>query len=575
MRLLFTAITFFLALNIRAEINPEVVVKSFGEALSSWCSTNDISYREKIDALCSGPKSCRVEDKIHAEYQKKRGLTNYETFVLDSYMNMFQTLLSQNVKFQMTNVKYRTSDIMPDGLLQFVTADVFVSGPINHDVTNLFLVRDGKITGIYPYSSKLGFSHLNGSLITALKIGRYSWTGGFAKGYAKVSNESKKQGLIDLKGNVIIPCMWEAIAYEHDGTFARGFNYTSNSNKMDVSYDLRNGKRVPFNAVTFVVGREKNRSVFYEGLAVVYSKVNGEIKYGYIREDDSNYENIEYIFDDASRFINGYAYVDIKGNGFIINRDFEIVLRDNEFYHITNNVRDGVVEIRDRKSGKYGFLTISGKKITDCIYNRTGFFSNGICLVSREGSLNINIDKEGKHESFFGPLEFINDKGKILSEKIFYVPPRAENYSFLFEDNHIPIFKEGKDGNYIGTIADSNGNPLPGFSWEKYSYLGAFHDGLALFVKKDGTVGYYDKSGHIAINLSHSGFYYGYIFKNGYANVSKKINGVEKYGCINKEGILVVPCIYDKEFYFEDGIALVYKEDKVGLIDIYGNSTLK
>lgn len=91
--------------------------------------------------------------------------------------------------------------------------------------------------------------------------------------------------------------------------------------------------------------------------------MNGEIKYGYIREDDFNYENIEYIFDDASRFINGYAYAVIKGNGFIINRDFEIVLRDNEFYHITNNVRDGVVEIQDRKSGKYGFLTISGKRL--------------------------------------------------------------------------------------------------------------------------------------------------------------------------------------------------------------------
>lgn len=569
MRQLFTAITFFLALNIRAEINPEVVVKSFGEALSSWCSTNDISYREKIDALCSGPKSCRVEDKIHAEYQKKRGLTNYETFVLDSYMNMFQTLLSQNVKFQMTNVKYRTSDIMPDGLLQFVTADVFVSGPINHDVTNLFLVRDGKITGIYPYSSKLGFSHLNGSLITALKIGRYSWTGGFAKGYAKVSNESKKEGLIDLKGNVIIPCMWEAIVYEHDGTFARCFNHTSNS---DVSYDLRNGKRVPFTAVTFVDGRENNCSVFYEGWAVVYSKVNGEIKYGYLREDDSNYENIEYIFDDAGRFINGYAYVDIKGNGFIINRDFEIVLRDNEFYHITDNVRDGVVEIQDRKSGKYGFLTISGKKITDCIYNRTGFFSNGICLVSREGGLHINIDEKGNDKSFIGPLEFIDTKGKTISEDFFYVRQWTHNNSLLYEDGHIPLFKE-TNGDYVGTIADSNGNPLRGFLWEKYHFLDAFHDDLALFVKKDGKAGFYEKSGRIAIDLTYSGYYFCYRFRNGYANVSKKINGTEKYGCINKEGILVVPCIYDKEFYFEDGIALVCKDGKVGLLDIYGNST--
>ena len=83
-----------------ASVQPELVVKSFGDALSIWCNTNNISYREKIDALCTGSKSCRVEDKLHANYQKGRGLTNYETFVLDSYMNMFQTLMAQNIHFR-------------------------------------------------------------------------------------------------------------------------------------------------------------------------------------------------------------------------------------------------------------------------------------------------------------------------------------------------------------------------------------------------------------------------------------------------------------------------------------------
>lgn len=567
LKITFTLIFFFSLTNVNALTQPETVVKSFGEAMASWCSTNNISYREQIDALCSGSKSCRVEDKIHIDYQKKQGLTNYETFVLDSYLNMFQTLIPQGVSFQISDVKYNTSDLMPDGLLQFVTAKVAVSGPINQTVTDLFLVRNGKITGIYQYSSKLGFSHLNGSLISALKIGRYSWTGGFAKGYARISNEVHKEGLIDLKGDVVIPCIWESVIYENDGTFARGFNYSKNAKKQDISYDLRNGKQVPFNAVTFVVGREKNRSVFYEGWAVVQSKEDKVNKYGYVKETDTNHESIEYLFDEATRFINGYAYVDVKGNGFIINKDFEIVLRDNEYFHITQNVRDGVVQIQDRNTGKYGFLSINGTKITDCIYNRTGLFSDGVCIVSQEGGRYV---VEG--DCFIGPMEFIDKKGNTISENIYYVPFRLENYSVLFEDGHMPLFKL-KEGNFVGTIADSSGNPLPGFSWDEYDYLTAFHDGLALFIKKNGDAGYYDKKGQIVIDLSRKGYQYANRFKNGYANVSMKVNGVIKYGCINKAGVLVVPCIYDNEFHFEDGISLVCKDGKVGLIDLYGNST--
>ena len=117
-----------LATHVKAQNSPEEIVTSFGKALSSWCSTNEIIYRKKIDELCSGSRKCRVEDKIHADYQKQHGLTKYETFVLDSYMNMFQSLMSKSVNYQMSNVKVVGSDETPDGTLTFITADVKVSG---------------------------------------------------------------------------------------------------------------------------------------------------------------------------------------------------------------------------------------------------------------------------------------------------------------------------------------------------------------------------------------------------------------------------------------------------------------
>ena len=107
-KIVFLILFAFCEININivnAQNHPKEIVASFGEALSSWCSTNSIIYREKIDELCSGARKCRVEDKIHAEYQKNRGMTNYETFVLDSYMNMFESLISQSLNYQMSNVK--------------------------------------------------------------------------------------------------------------------------------------------------------------------------------------------------------------------------------------------------------------------------------------------------------------------------------------------------------------------------------------------------------------------------------------------------------------------------------------
>ncbi len=113
---------------------PKDIVYSFGQYMSNWCNTNDITYRKKIEELCSGKKSCRVEDKIHADYQRQRGFTgNYETYVLDSYLNMFQTLMSSGVRFSLSNIVVETQDKYPDGqTLTFITADIKVSGKINH-----------------------------------------------------------------------------------------------------------------------------------------------------------------------------------------------------------------------------------------------------------------------------------------------------------------------------------------------------------------------------------------------------------------------------------------------------------
>ncbi len=560
-RILYVITLCLTSVHVVAENNPEKIVSSFGKTLSSWCNTREGVDREKIEQLCTGLKSCRVEDKIHAEYQRKQGFLNYETFILDSYLNMFEEYMSQGISFQLSNVNFVHSDMMPDGTLSFVTADVTIKGPINRTVTDLFLIRDEKITGIYSYSSELGFSHLNGSLINALKMGRYTWTDGFRDGYAIVKNEGRHSGLIDSKGNVIIPCMWDAIIYEGGAAFATGIDFDSD---LRATYDLRKGgKRVPLYAVdTYLVGNDLKPVAFSDGWATVCNK---EGKYGYLKEDwnESEYDKIEYLFETATRFVDGYAYVTYNGYGFILNTDMEVVLHTDDKYHIYSNARDGLVQVLDRSTLKSGYVNLSGELVIPCVYYKAEDFYNGMSLVYST-SVVTTLDED---HVLKGPLGMIDRYGRAILDCNYYASINGMSFS---EDGYIILLKKHED-KYLSTLIGRDGKPLPGFTWQHHHILQQLRDGYALF-QTDHTVGYYDKKGNIALDLSGK-FQLASSFKNGIANVGIIENHVKKYGCINKDGVNFIPCIYDKELRFDtNGIALAIKDGRVSLVDRYGNS---
>lgn len=546
------------ASQLRAQNNPSEVVASFGHALSSWCNTNQVSYRERIDQLCSGPKKCRVEDVIHAEYQKGRGLTNYETFVLDSYLNMFQSLIPRSLNYKMSNVKVVGSDEMPDGTLTFITADIALSGAINKSVTDLFLVRNNKISGIYSYSSYLGFSHLNGSLIKALQIGRYSFSesGGFRNGYAKICNEAYKHGLIDTRGEVIIPCIWAEVFY-FGGDFALGMN--EDGTKMR-TYDLRfNGKVVPLNYYNDGLGRSDR---FQEGFLAVGTL---DDRFGFLKEDDTEY-NVSYEYDYASQFTDGYAYVIKNEVPKIINKKFETVVESSSRYIICDNFYEGLAKVYDVETGKVGFINEQRNIVIPCVFDDTDHFSEGLCAVYKYDIPSRSTEYKTTHYGF------INKSGEIV------VPITFDNHTegcvtirtggAKFKDGYMILEKPYAKGSPVQeTLIGYNGKPLPGFTW--YESIGRFSNGLALF-RTNGHYGYLKRNGQVAIKPS---FDIAFSFENGYACVGEKINGEVKFGCINTDGILVIPYIYDSYFFFENGIALVSKDEKIGLIDVYGNSS--
>ena len=591
------------ASQLRAQNNPSEVVASFGRALSSWCNTNQVSYRERIDQLCSGPKKCRVEDVIHAEYQKGRGLTNYETFVLDSYLNMFQSLIPRSLGYKMSNVKVVGSDEMPDGTLTFITADIALSGAINKSVTDLFLVRNNKISGIYSYSSYLGFSHLNGSLIQALKTGQYSlyaYYMGFSDiGVVLLRDKHGKKGIMDIRGNIIVPFIWDEIIYI-GGEFAKG----KNQEGQELIYDMRIGRPTPFSDVLLL---GISSVLFSNGMAIVQDKSTK--KWGYLRENDLSYSAITYIYDSPPSYFdnNGLAYIKVSNKNAIIDKNFRLLIQDNSKYEILYAIDKNLFKVKSKlnnkigainsyeeeiipcmydwiyaksegmikvaMNNKFGFVNASGKLIIPCIYDEedlgifnmgTGndpyHFCNGYCLIGRN-------DIPSK-DPYFQTVShgFIDKMGNLILPLNYTCNCDPHTAHIAYNDKFSTYYTivERNDGKK--TFMDLNRNQIRGFTW--YEDLGYEHNGLVIF-KMNGKYGYLNTNGIVEIPPIFESVS---LFENGYAKVSKLVNGIRKQGLINSNGVQIVPCIYDNEIEFVNGIAIVEKNGHLGLIDRYGNS---
>lgn len=154
---------FFSQINVaNAQNSPIEIVASYGEALSSFCSMNDIKYREKIEKMCVS--ETRVQDDILLQYLKKRSRTKKLTkgkdisYKLDTYLNMFQSMIiNKSLKCEMSNVRVNKS-LDEAQIKYYVTADMKYSGAINKESCYVFVVRDEKIWAIYSSSSSRGES---------------------------------------------------------------------------------------------------------------------------------------------------------------------------------------------------------------------------------------------------------------------------------------------------------------------------------------------------------------------------------------------------------------------------------
>lgn len=137
---------------------------------------------------------------------------------------------------------------------------------------------------------------------------------------------------------------------------------------------------------------------FHEGLARVCNSSKSDYgKWGFI--DKNGHLAIEFIYDNVSDFINGYAVVKIKGKYGIIDRNNKLITK--RWYKDLSPFTEGFAPYtKDNK--KWGFLDCNGNEAIPATYEFVKGFSEGLAAVC--------IKNDGWPKQY----GYINSKGELL-----------------------------------------------------------------------------------------------------------------------------------------------------------------
>ena len=173
----------------------------------------------------------------------------------------------------------------------------------------------------------------------------------FENGFASIIDKDGKYGVINRKGEIIVPVEYDFIFQYGDDSESDMF--TVEMGDKLVFYDtLGNQVLKPYYDY-------ESHNFFSEGLAVV-SRNN---KYGFINLNCKEVIKLQY--DSAYSFSEGLAAVCLNGKWGFINKRNKVVIPFQ--YDDVNTFYDGLAAVK--LNGKYGFVNKEGKQVIDFKYD--------------------------------------------------------------------------------------------------------------------------------------------------------------------------------------------------------------
>ena len=352
----------------------------------------------------------------------------------------------------------------------------------------------------------------------------------FHEGYAKLYNINAPHiAYIDKTGRVVLLKDYKSAGDFYEGLAKFQSNTTGLFGYMDVS-----GTEV-------IPPRYQLAFDFHDGMARVYGP-NG---FGFINHD--GVEKIPLIYPSADDFSDGvakvkeddyYAFFGPSGQKLFVTK-YECA-----------PFQEGYAVIKTERG--YGFIDKSGSFVSPSLYLEARNFSEGFAFVKTpEGFFFINKEGEivlrcGEASDFQEGLSFYRNMSGFS-----YIDQTGKE-RFSIRAKQVRGFRCGvatiEKQMYQWIMVGPTGQMITPYG---YAYLSEFNENFAI-VKKQTTsrYTYIDKNGNDVI----FNCYYG---KDNIGNGLIIIRNKNRYGFIDSNDKIVIPCIYDLAEDFKDGFARV------------------
>jgi len=405
---------------------PVEVVKEFGAAMQQWCNTDEIEYHEQAMKLASGKIKCLVDDKITQDAvanDQSQLLTN-GTQEIVSYLNIFQDAIMQGQKYNMSNVKARLDFVEPTAFKNetppsFVSADLALSGKLVYNVTDIFYVREGKITKIIDYSSdnSLGKAlelYSNHKFDEAFKMFRklaYEDWGNFDAQYYMVVMEIKKQGCDYLDKKIrdkeVVWFLLKNYLAANPDAIRLMIKFPLDESKLDIAYSseyewlirckqpAQSGLMISCDKKTMSFGfiNERGKLVipygqyshahpYHEGRACVVSKVTK--KCGFI--DENGNEVVPIIYDNAiCDFYKGRTWCIKDGAAYLVDNQGKVLKTIQGYSYLSPSAPVGNYAMLYKTEKVFDIYDYNGNLCFED-YTSWDFSRNGLVRMKKDGA---------------------------------------------------------------------------------------------------------------------------------------------------------------------------------------------
>lgn len=342
---------------------------------------------------------------------------------------------------------------------------------------------------------KYGYMNGQGKIVIPLL---YDKAGDFTNGFAIVHNEKQRAGLINTKGEEIMPC-----EYTYIGTTDKhGRRWVRDSTEALGIFSEEGEEIIPckYKEIVFL----KNGSIYFNTLdhwKYICTPQNDTIRLDQYWEVKFQNDSLAIV-----RYSNSYGVIDLNGNEII-----PCTIKDLHF-----NKEGWMLYAKDNKKG---WLHISGKEILMDIYGRALF---------QEGMASVENKKE-----IWG---YVNTDGHVVIPYQYAAVRR-------FSEGLAAVRLLGE--NLFGYINKKGEMVIP----PRYSSANEFCNGVAYVTDRNGNGLYINREGteldtvYLSAKITVSTNYL-----QDLESVSEWVKGRDKnrssVGCRTKDGKIIIPCQY-------------------------------